>query len=366
MTISAGSLSSDIFVTLPVRIINFISIDPLSWNTSALDFAAVSACREGATTNPLNTTTNSISSHYSAQKASVPDPHCTPRNSLVSENNYADVHPLRTLRVTNPDHTAANGSLPQSDSDASVYSTDARDGHEAIYDRGLRALERKLGNMDLAPGDPEDSDAEVDFAIGTARLDQQEWARGTDFESNDSIATTSYLNEDDEGYASQVDITHTQRDNQLNRVEGIGSTSFALRVQEKLVASDKLPIGPRSQAVLEQAIIPGTTPRLSYQSAVPIASGVRNHEASSSIIGVPTVRSSAAVKGPRASRVLPKPPTLPIDPSSSSSSVPSSLSGSNPVQYNIPSDRSRFSEPPCRSHTAPARRSPPSISLEAV
>lgn len=282
----------------------------------------------------------------------IPDP-------LLPFDESSGLSASRSLRVANPDPLDSVIGLPQSDSDASVYSTEANDGHDSDYHgQTLHATtcERRLGNLDLDPEDPGNSDAEVDFVIGTARLEQQDWACGSDFGSTESGWSSIPSSDEDSTLHPRV----FNDPSLANRMEGIGLTSFALGVQEKLVSSDRSPIG-RTDTKFNSIVEEEATPRLSYRGPTTVAPMPSVLQISGtgliSSSGGSSLRPARTVKGPRGSRMLPKPPSILMEASGSASVV--SSSSSQYIDNTTP-----FSGVPSRSRTAPGCSRP--LSLQAV
>ena len=249
-TASAGSLSPDISVTLPIRIFNFLSIDPPP--------SAGLLSSSGAYIRP----SNSLLSHHTEGPREGPPTSMTEIAALASNNKLLSVTPedyqeeiplppysngTFSLRVTNPDTLSSNlpappphGAIQPANSETSVYSTcsstsgsDADEPMNGPPKYVGKSARSKLGNLDL--GDDAGSDEEVKAVLNTAQID------GGHFTSS---LQTPVLNRQ----RSTKDALWTSRnqpglrvttlvDGQTPRMEGVGTsmakTSFTSRVQQK-------------------------------------------------------------------------------------------------------------------------------------
>lgn len=359
---------------LPLRIINFASIDPLIHTVSRFVInPSIPSYSEEQTGSSQEPTLKPDPRDQNNILPTLEQEECNAPGSLVSINEHAGSIIHRSLRITNPDLPIVDivdkgGPLPQSESDASVYSTETSDGHESDYAEYSdtasisRALERRLGNIDIPPDDDGDSDVEVEHAIGIARINQYGWTDRPDFNSNDSISSSFYG--DGESIISEAGLPITTQRSYPG--EGIGLTSFALRVQEKLIASDRMSsIGGAVQFAEDTIPEEEATPRLTFRP--PITSVLDDTLSETSRVALSMAnklsRVSGTVKGPRTSRRLPIPPPVSIGPSCSTMSVMSSSCGVDSVRSGMSSIVTAM---PTRSHTAPGRSVPCHPSLETM
>lgn len=181
ITLSAGSLTPDVHVTLPIRVINFLSIDPIpSDPTHSLLAEPVHPLKrrrsiDGELDPPsgvplsqveLSAGRQAAAGAYTAHSLDIPQ--------RLGRSTHGERPRDSSLHVTNPDQVPL--SIPaseSSDSDASAYSSDAsyESSVEHLPSSADAPIPRGLGNLDLE--DP-DSDEEVDFVVGSARLDEPE------------------------------------------------------------------------------------------------------------------------------------------------------------------------------------------------
>lgn len=167
ITISAGSLTPDVHVTLPIRVINFLSIDPIP-NEHAHSLLAEPV-------HPLQRRRSidgelQLSSGVSLSQDEI----SAGRQTAVGVYTAHSLHHLGPLHVTNPDQVLFPiPTSESSDSDTSAYSSDAsfESSMEYSSSSGDVFTSRGLGNLDLE--DP-DSDEEVEFVVGSAPLNESE------------------------------------------------------------------------------------------------------------------------------------------------------------------------------------------------
>ncbi|KAL6310124.1 hypothetical protein BKA93DRAFT_185275 [Sparassis latifolia] len=341
ISLSAGSLTSDVFVTLPIRIINFMSIDPTPNNPGVASYTRTVQRRrsidgelgsDAPSMNPSSITVREETEIMHGGHSMVPNHQRLPCDveplvhpSPAAHAGYEGVPPdTPGLRIANPDRWSAEiPPIPaRAAEDSSAYSSDARSDFvssassvdvsttesESESSRSIR-----LGNMDL---DDPDSDEEVDFVVERALVD-------------DKSASTSRFSEDDvpsspcafrslgrrpsgprarerhvergrKGYPGARAAVHPP-------LPQDGISSFAMRVQEKLASLAAAVIQPEYSAEDE------VTPRLGH--------GDVDYEGTRAPVSSPRLPS---LEGMRGSRQLPRPP--PMDSSTSASSISTSTS----------------------------------------
>ncbi|KAI0721389.1 hypothetical protein C8T65DRAFT_601517 [Cerioporus squamosus] len=212
VTISAGSLTPDVYVTLPIRIINFLSVDP----TPSEPLLSPS----GAYTRliPYENQSAQDSLSFCGSSLLVDRPSIIPERGLhsdISSLATATYHTAATSRSrgdvpdsmikglrripldtplcrSNPGNRASAGSISDDqdeqldDADLSMSSTGTSETETSRFSASSSAVSaassssqphhglvdsptRNLGNLEL--DDDPDSDEEVDIIVGTARLD---------------------------------------------------------------------------------------------------------------------------------------------------------------------------------------------------
>ncbi|KAI0931843.1 hypothetical protein AcW2_000631 [Taiwanofungus camphoratus] len=280
VAVSAGSLTSDIHVTLPIRIVNFLSVDPTPDHSSLAS--------EGFYTRPVQrrrsidgelgsriTSTNPWSGfpeggHVKTQVNTSHDHHAASHVSsslhhrLPSEHTSHSAHSSRTsgLRVTNPDryHHPFRSALQSSDEDdSSVYSTDASKSQpNNSYPSANELSGSALGNLDL---DDPDSDEEVGFVVGAARVD------GGNSNTQPGIAPgpgTARQGSRVGGPRPLGSKRESRAGKSKRDARAAGGTSFAQRVQEKLASTAR---NERRRDV-HVSVDGDATPRLGHVSAL--------------------------------------------------------------------------------------------------
>ncbi|KAH9937212.1 uncharacterized protein B0H18DRAFT_969591 [Fomitopsis serialis] len=181
VTLSAGPLTPDVHGTLPIRVINFLSIDPIPSEPSHsfLVEPVHPLKRRRSIDGELDALTEaSLSRNEVPPVGLMPgdDDHNTarprqgPYHVLCNPVHEAQTH---SLRITNPDQVPSSLQASESsDSEASVYSSDAS-YHSSVDELASSSgvqLSSGLGNLDLE--DP-NSDEEVEYVVGSARLDEE-------------------------------------------------------------------------------------------------------------------------------------------------------------------------------------------------
>ncbi|TCD67096.1 hypothetical protein EIP91_000559 [Steccherinum ochraceum] len=294
VTISAGPLSPDVFVTLPIRIINFLSIDPppsaALLSTNGAYFRSVQ--RQGSSTSTstssdrwgtLNSNMTDGVMHF---QDGPPPPTSLSDQSLFSEesstsSSMQSLVPLALqtpgkLCVANPD--LSRRELNRALSDASVYSTESAqrvepssstsssssDFASAEESERERTVTRKgkqparamdLANLPVDSDDPSDVDIVLKSVIGDIRhADQHDPRRQY---SNDSTAIEDYV---DDYYANTSGDTETGSDSQGTA----GVTSFTQRIRQKLAQQKQAASANTSRVGVEDCQDEERTPRVGY------------------------------------------------------------------------------------------------------
>ncbi|KZT75099.1 hypothetical protein DAEQUDRAFT_720313 [Daedalea quercina L-15889] len=172
ITLSAGSLTPDVHVTLPIRVINFLSIDPIPSEPfhSLLVESVHPLKRRRSIDGELDSLTGA-SFRSLAPTDEQPDVDSCGSSLLQQErrrNSARAMHEAQhSLCIINPDQAPSSiAASESSDSDASAYSSDTsyHPGLELVSSSDGR-ISRRLGNLDLE--DP-NSDEEVEFVVGSA------------------------------------------------------------------------------------------------------------------------------------------------------------------------------------------------------
>lgn len=353
VTLSAGSLTPDIFVTLPIRIINFLSIDPssnsclLSPNSAYIrtitnpsqrkDFAGCSDVPASTHSNPSE---HSVRSTHSYKNSTIrPGDMDQTADDSIQRPHLSSFVPTETylsprLQVTNPDpptnsdsdteigsvsSAQANEETPialqirSSLSEASVYSTSSYFSGITSYDSRLDSFECRSDGRShiglvsiLEPGQkqPPKSSCQND-------LDEFDRVFLPDRNHNRERL-------DDEKYSSRVSSDSEASSTDVSRM------NFASRVQEKLAARVQKtanvipPLEASETDYLDEAV----TPRIQRSTATDEHEATHNLNfpsttASQSFTSSVKLRSSphrtpSSVRGPRRSRQLPRPPTSPL------------------------------------------------------
>ncbi|OBZ79498.1 hypothetical protein A0H81_00809 [Grifola frondosa] len=318
VTLSAGSLTSDVHVTLPIRIINFLSIDPipseplLSSDGSYARFIRRRRSIDGdGIPPPPSPVIESAQEAYQGTQDMDTTSLSPPRDRSADVPSFAfhrqDSTRSSVLHIANPDRSPSPVPFASaSASEYSIYSFDSESQPPSASSSmdGL-APTRGLGNLDL---DDPDSDEEVDFVVGSARLDYDDMSA---FDSN-RPAPDQYGSWASTGGRRPVGPRLEDRQERgrptcpvarpLNRRGGsTGMTPFALRVQEKLAA---IQAGAPASCDTDATPRLGCAAEMTYQRPEPAS--------------IPMSESASSVAGSqmRASRQLPRPPM-----SSSRSSV---------------------------------------------
>ncbi|KAK7694963.1 hypothetical protein QCA50_002151 [Cerrena zonata] len=348
VTVSAGSLTSDIFVTLPIRIINFISIDPLPGAGLLSPSGAYShRVKHSLRGKDSDLPASSRSSHVrqSALSSYIHGPSTTTSGARYgTSDNYQpqlsgfvpdETYLSPRLQVTNPDpptqpdvEVDSDNNIPedfqvpialhiqQSLSEASIYSTDSSVSN-------MTSNNPRLGSLDF-PFDA-DSDAELEQMMGSVKI-QQIQPDAEDEDGSDFVKEVDENGSGDEGYSSSI-ISDNGEDSATS-LEDVGRTHFTSRVREKLAARAQkmdhaIPVPIESETDLEEV-----TPRVQYTA--PTDEHGATHDlpppSTSASIGTTELvepRSSlqripSSVRGPRSSRMLPRPPTSAIEIASTS------------------------------------------------
>lgn len=189
VSISAGSLTSDIFVDLPIRIINFLSIDTVSpFSISPID--------------------------PSSRPPSEYNYHENTENGVTRSGSFLNSDKVDDPSVTH--NTSANDSI-----------VDYAEDHASTHD---------LGNLDEA----HNSDEEVDLVVGTALVDQGENAMR--FSSDPLNKRSSFDRDSSPPLIEKETMTHGHVGSERRRRRTTSHipfaqgqpTSFSMRVQEKL------------------------------------------------------------------------------------------------------------------------------------
>lgn len=370
VTISAGSLSPDVSVTLPIRIFNFISTDPPP--TAGLLSSSGAYIRPSYSLLSQNTDGPPMSMTEIAAQAS--------NNKLLSvspEEEEMDPLPLppypsRTcsLRVTNPDADLppppSRPPLAPADSETSFYSTsssasDMDDGYAldamdmSTAARSTRSRSKTLGNLDL--GEHAGSDDEVEAVLSSVKLDTGHFAdrprpdapqarrpqprdklTDSDTDVDTDIGTAARraraqaclrASRSQPGMARAAARPDADADVFTPRVEGVGA--FAARVQEKrramavarlqerVRAGTVSGMGPGHGRASVSMFLPGNcaedadrTPRLGYSSMRecrrPVLEGSVGSVGSTSSETGSDVEEQLLAAARKNSRRLPRPP----------------------------------------------------------
>ncbi|GJE99637.1 arrestin C-terminal domain-containing protein [Phanerochaete sordida] len=367
VTISAGSLSPDVSVTLPVRIFNLISIDPppsagLLSAAGAYIKSSQSLCSHATEGPPLSST--SIAALASSNKLlSV-----TPVEEEPEDDLPLPPYPTSragSLRVTNPDRPSSGLRPPpisSEESDSSLYSTSLSTSDMD----GMNAAPRppkKLGNLQLKDG--AGSDDEVEAVLHSAKVNRSPRppTRATSLRTTKRLAQRVSAATDSEPEGAQAVLSPGR----TPRMEGVGSgaPTFASRVQDKKRAIALARIQERNRAgpaaglprrAAVSAIFPASsastdegehTPRVGYASVR--AARRPTLDSSDDSFGYsstePTsdadecaVRRQISQRSQRGSRQLPRPPSLSPRYEQGGQSVSSSGSGSRilPTPPSVP------------------------------
>jgi Arrestin (or S-antigen), C-terminal domain len=206
-SISAGPLTNDVFVDLPIRIISFMSIDVPGSSSSVSPFHA--SYRRSPSS---SVQTNSIDGSLTTQSRSKSD-----IGSLTKDKNLGrELMNSRSLS-TGGIHTAY----------------DLCDIEPCESDHLEADVNQELGNLH----DADDSDEEVNFVVGTATIGQAENHPDSYTESS-GIPRTLDENTAKEATYSAAGTSGTRRRSKtmsdVSRSRGTRSISFAARVQEKI------------------------------------------------------------------------------------------------------------------------------------
>ncbi|TFY63133.1 hypothetical protein EVJ58_g3424 [Rhodofomes roseus] len=181
VTLSAGSLTPDVYVTLPIRVINFLSIDPIPSepSRSLLAEPVHPLKRRRSIDGELDPVPRASISRTAILRADglidadAHDPAIFQQQSnRGSPRSVSDAWTREhSLRLTNPDQVSST--ITTSDSDASMYSSDesCQSSMDELASSSETQISRGLGNLDLE--DP-DSDEEVGFVVGSAPLEYTE------------------------------------------------------------------------------------------------------------------------------------------------------------------------------------------------
>ncbi|KAJ7706015.1 hypothetical protein B0H17DRAFT_606680 [Mycena rosella] len=288
ISLNAGSLTSDVYVTLPIRIVNLLSLDPPPTFTLGEPFS------------------------------NMPPP-----QTRLDANSVAEV-PLQN-----------SGSFPRSpgESDFSDFASDPNDegfhesdSEEAPQEEG----EAQLGNLSIC----EDAEDLVQHAIVSAQMSHGSGNADRFPESIDkdsSWADTERLEElveegsEDEKASNQAELHLEPTPCRPTRPRG--PSSFAQRVQNKLqvAVTARQPVAPRDPEVSEKILSDQDVPRPSKQntsptdpcldlpprSAISCVSGYQ--VASSSFLNnryFGSAESPSVNPRPAGSRLLPRPPSI--------------------------------------------------------
>ncbi|CDO73478.1 hypothetical protein BN946_scf185013.g113 [Trametes cinnabarina] len=183
VSLRAGPLASDVQVTLPLRVVNFMSLDPLCIPSAPLLSTDGSYARlvpratsdeEGSAGTKEDKETSAGSGTESATVSVTADREMTQQSPgfLEGRNRRSS---SAILQVVNPDSpppdAAAHAPPPRppcaSDSENSLYSTDSSASAFSCYGRSNAApVGLNLGNLELS--DAAGSDDEVDFVLRSA------------------------------------------------------------------------------------------------------------------------------------------------------------------------------------------------------
>ncbi|KAH9951034.1 hypothetical protein B0H21DRAFT_818862 [Amylocystis lapponica] len=362
VTLSAGPLTPDVSVTLPVRVINFLSIDPPP-NVPALAPSGSRARRakrrrsiDGELSRAGSALSSSTWSNSELSHAEVPavpnlvarDDSCayaslSVTSSAPERNHYAG--PVRRpsdLRVTNPDSYSSAGSSPPSDDDSSVYSADPRSralvtgrsadslGECSVSGVRLECLGStqsndiqgdtgEEGDFVFASAHLDESDADADSPPGDARR-----RRALTVGSSGSYASrTSVQRPTGPRWTSSEDIERGRKrypgsgpgrgDVHVRRREDPESSrrqAFALRVQEKLAS-----VAATSQTCAEIGD-EEMTPRLDVE---PDPNALATEATLDAMTLLPTERTAAV-----SAQEIHRPGRLPLPKTGGTYSIPSS------------------------------------------
>ncbi|THH33561.1 hypothetical protein EUX98_g674 [Antrodiella citrinella] len=262
VSISAGHLSSDVFVTLPVRIVNFISIDPpptaaLLSNNGAY-FRSVQTQSSSSGADRWGTVNSDVTSGVMHVQDGPPPPTSLSDQSLFSEESSVSSSmqslvplalraPHTKLRVANPDRSRAE--LTRVLSEASVYSTDSAcvepsssssgsafgsidsvaDRDRTLTRKGRSARPMDLANLPLGSDDPSDVDVVLKTVLGDLRRGDNESCPRNISSADEDDEDGFY---DDPSEDSGFGVTSAREG-----PEDVGYTSFKSRVQQKLAAA---------------------------------------------------------------------------------------------------------------------------------
>ncbi|KAH8102559.1 hypothetical protein BXZ70DRAFT_929051 [Cristinia sonorae] len=277
VTICAGPLSSDIFVTLPIRIINFISIDPpptaALLSSNGAYFRSVQSQDSSSSTSSsgrwesLNSDLTSGVMHFQDEP---PPPTRTSQSdqslSLFSEesstsSSMQSLVPLAQrlpfghgqLRVANPDLSRTE--LTRAISEASVYST------------GSTSRGSGLGREWQPSESSYDGDRDVTLTRRGTRNGSMALSLESDDPSDMDIVLKSVLGDMKQAVHRHQEQPISSDEDELTGVgtsgrsmESLGTSSFGQRRQQKLAAR-----APLSQALDDQDDSEEPTPRVTYK-----------------------------------------------------------------------------------------------------
>ncbi|CAL1695216.1 unnamed protein product [Somion occarium] len=363
VTLSAGSLTSDIFVTLPIRIINFMSIDPIPSAGLLSPNGAYSRTVKHLSPHQLsaNQPYKSMSAdptskhvrHPASDDRKLPASSSHGRSKVVDTQSSALASSASSassalfappqLQITNPDPRSDSSDsegtpiahrIQQALSEVSVYSTDTSLGSglsstsaSASSFNSYASQDRRLGNMYCPSGmDDVDSDAELAYVMGSVKLEQREGWNDSEFDVRDEGGSAngneSFENiESDEGYSS------------INTSDLSGYSDASQDGSRGMEGKTHEAMGSQPEPYLDMN---EETPRAGYTAPVtrrrrnhdlPVVTGTQQQQQKSNHRRIPS-----CVRGPRDSRVLPRPPMSDLE-RKSTGSLPSNTSLSSSGSY---------------------------------
>lgn len=227
VTLSAGPLTSDVSVTLPIRIINFLSIDP---PPSAGLSSSVGRFPDSRAAHALDPSISTSAIYSRSPDPSEPDEYPTSRSFASS------------LHVMNPDPEAPLPPVPRSLGRRAFYPHPHPHPHSRIPPAESE-ISMSMYSSESATG----SDADMDMRVSASRVLSGVLELDEDAGDEEEIAAvlrSVRVNEGHFGFAPlpttservRGRLRERQRQGQgQGRMEGVGTgmTGFARRVQEK-------------------------------------------------------------------------------------------------------------------------------------
>ncbi|KAI0080326.1 hypothetical protein K474DRAFT_1769559 [Panus rudis PR-1116 ss-1] len=358
VTLSAGSLAPEVFVTLPIRIINFLSIDPPATRGLLSPSGAYARTVKDNTLNPYGPfNSDSLDQPPTVARSTRARPTYEPVDSfrtvpstvsqLIGSANNSLASCTSALQVTNPDVEDTTSPSTSGPIQASLFESTA-ESKSSLSSTSSIFLgddeDRQLANLECAADF--ESDTELACVMESVKLEQRglvlEDERASGVRINTGNASTlaqtestingkigaENLSDVDEGYGSNftspIDSPISSPEcNSQRGMAGIGLTSFARRVEEKLAATTTSQCsssasstdssiaffvrptpsvvsafqGSSSESCVDQDI-EEATPRMA--SAHPVTQAAPPE--------LSAAKARLSVRGPRGSRVLPRPP----------------------------------------------------------